>query len=131
MNCIHCDAATRVLETRKAFEGYVTRRERECGGLTPGTPRHRFSTYEVDESLSGTVVRIATRNKRIEQLVQRAKRARRNLVIAQSLRAGEKHAVLAERHHLAPNMISTIARQHGIPSLRARSNRSSHAAAQE
>lgn len=112
MKCRECGRETRVLATRSEGEGYLLRRTRVCSG------EHRFTTYEIDDSLDETVIRHAMRPGRIGGLVAAAARHERDADIARRAAAGEKHAAIAVDYGLSHNMISTIARRAGVHSRR-------------
>ena len=95
----------RVLATRAEAEGFLLRRTRECDH------GHRYATLEVDDSLTGTVLRFATRRARIQALQARVARWHRNQRVLQMDAAGEKHAVIARETGLSDNMVTHIVRK--------------------
>jgi len=67
MTCPHCDAATRVVETRSADGGASLRRRRECSSCG-----QRFTTYERPESLALRVRKRGGTRERFDRLKLRA-----------------------------------------------------------
>lgn len=108
MRCTRCGADTVVKYTKAAGEGFVVERRRWCFN------GHRFSTFEVDDSMAETLRKFALRPGRIGGLVARAARWSRDASIAARAQAGEKHASIASDFGLSDNMVSTIARRFGL-----------------
>lgn len=109
MRCRECGLATRVLATRENTEGFVLKRTRTC------TNGHKFNTYEIDDTLEGSVQKYASSPARIATLHKTIQLWWRNKRIVERLQMGEKHAVVALEYGLSPNMVSTIARRAGLP----------------
>lgn len=109
MMCVTCGRITKVLEARLQDNHIITRRTRQC------EVGHKFKTYEVDDALWGTLEKyiLGPHLKAVQK--QQALTLRNEKVIAM-LKAGEKHAVVANEFKLSENMVSTIARRNGIPS---------------
>lgn len=91
-------------ETREMAEGFVLRRTRSCPCGA------RFSTYEVDESLKGTVVKLASRRDRIAVRERKIAVYWRNVQIVRRA-ARERVSDIAAAFSLSPNMVSTILRK--------------------
>lgn len=104
MRCRVCGADLRTLETRAAAGGFVVKRLRECPN------GHRYSTYEVDDSLEKTVIKFAERRDRVTKIEARVRRYHRNAAIIDKA-LQEKHSVVAEEFGLSDNMVSTIVRR--------------------
>lgn len=109
MRCKHCGAPTRVLDTRTDADGYVLVRRRRC----ERNPHHVFRTYEVDDGLRGSVVRLATNERRAQAADRRAALVQRNEAIMAELRAGAQVKDVAARFALSESMVSTIAYRAG------------------
>lgn len=91
----------------------MMRRRRECQFCG-----HRFSTYEVDDGLLKTIKKHWAPHQ--AAIAKRVALTRRNEKIIARLKAGDKHAVIAEEFGLSDNMVSTIASRNGISSQRSR-----------
>ncbi len=95
----------RVVETREEAYGLIVKRVRTC-------PRdHRYSTYEIDDSLRKTLIKFAERRERIEHIVDRIERYRRDERVFRRASAGEKHVIIALDEGIAPNTVSDIVRK--------------------
>lgn len=106
MRCRVCGDPLRVVETREEAYGLIVRRVRLC-------PRgHRYSTYEVDDSLQKTIIKFAERRDRIEHMMDRIERYRRNERIVRRAASGEKHELIAVNESIAPNTVSHVVRNH-------------------
>lgn len=104
MRCRTCGGALRTVETRAAANGFIAKRLREC-------PRkHRYWTYEVDDSLLKTVIKFAERPGRIDQIEARVARYYRDQQIIERAKT-EKHSVIAAEFGLSDNMVSTIVKR--------------------
>jgi len=108
MNCPMCGAKTAVLETRKELSALVMRRRRGCGQCG-----NKFFTHEIDDGLVETLKKYLVPH--VKAIKKRQKLYARNEQILNMMRAGEKHFVIARTFKLSENMISTIARNAGIP----------------
>jgi transcriptional regulator NrdR family protein len=103
-----CGAKTAVLETRKELSALVMRRRRGCGQCG-----NKFFTHEIDDGLVETLKKYLVPH--VKAIKKRQKLYARNEQILNMMRAGEKHFVIARTFKLSENMISTIARNAGIP----------------
>lgn len=112
MKCTTCGHdQTVVLETRKLSGGQVVRRRHGCGNCG-----NAFNTYEVDDRIWNTVKKYALNEARTRGFERRQALFHRNEQILELLKRGEKHSVVASMFGLSDNMISTIARNAGVPS---------------
>lgn len=107
MKCRHCGSSTTVKETRDRSEGYIKVRRRVCPF------GHLFYTYEVDDSMAASLLKLAASVERIGGFVARAMRFHRNLSIMKRVEKGEKHSSIALDFDLSHNMVSHIAREAG------------------
>lgn len=89
----------------------MLRRRRECLYC-----KHRFSTYEIDDGCIKLVKKYTVAHGKA--VAKTVARTRRNEKIIEQLKQGFKHSAIAAEFGLSDNMISTIARQHGLPSFR-------------
>jgi len=108
MNCHMCGCKTTVLETRTEMSALVMRRRRGCGQC-----EYKFFTHEIDDGLVETLKKYL--GPHVKAIKKRQKLYARNEQILNMMRAGEKHFVIARAFKLSENMISTIARNAGIP----------------
>jgi transcriptional regulator NrdR family protein len=92
-------------------DGHVIRRRHGCGNCGAS-----FSTYEVDDRIWKTVKKYAVNEARTRGFTRRQQIHHRNQQILELLKRGEKHSVVASQFGLSDNMISTIARNAGVPS---------------
>jgi hypothetical protein len=100
-----------VLDTRDMYSDVVNKRRRAC--LSCG---HKFNTYELGDALWGTIRKYIPAHQHAVEKVRI--RTQRNAQIKERLLTGEKHLTIAIDFNLSPNMVSTIARQMGVPSKR-------------
>lgn len=112
MRCPRCGASTRTLETRSLADGLINKRRRECFNT------HRFWTFEVDDSLEGTILKYATRRNRLAGKAKDHERARRDQRIVRMINAGQKYDLIAEQFGLAITTICYVARKAGLPPKR-------------
>ena len=113
MKCPKCGRPTSVVETREAFKGTASRRSRVCEACN-----NKFSTYEVDDGMMRTLRKYMEAH--ADAVLKRRSLTRRNERIVEMLEAGQKHLVVALEFELAPNSVSTIARNAGIPAYKNR-----------
>ena len=112
MKCPKCNGLTTVSETRELYSDVVNRRRRKCNVCD-----HKYNTYEIGDAIWKTIQKyIPAHAHGVEK--QRIRR-QRNEAIRQRLLTGEKHASIAMDFGLSDNMISTLAKQMGVPSRRA------------
>jgi transcriptional regulator NrdR family protein len=107
MRCTTCGAATRVIETRDVESRFVIRRRRECFN------DHLFNSFEVDESLQGVVITMATRRNRIQAIERRIARWYRDQDIVRRARAGEKVLAIAVDLGMPESTVAHIIRKFG------------------
>lgn len=106
MRCRVCGDPMRVVETREEAYGLMVRRVRLC------KRGHRYSTYEVDDSLRKTIIKFAERRERIEKMMDRIELYRRNERIVRRVNAGEKYKVIAHDEGIAENSVCDVIRKH-------------------
>lgn len=112
MKCPKCGGDTCVLETRMFDnDGVVFRRRRQCERCA-----NRFNTFEVYENLKGSIAKQFTAH--IGGVKKRRRLTLRNEKIVERLKQGEKVVVIAHDFGLSESMVSTIARNNGLPPLR-------------
>jgi hypothetical protein len=79
---------------------------------------NKFSTYEVDDGMLRTLIKYMESH--ADAVLKRRVLTRRNEKIIEMLEDGQKHLVVALEFGLAPNSVSTIARNAGIPAYQIR-----------
>jgi len=112
MKCPKCDSLTTVLESRGVYSETVNRRRRLCTKCG-----YKYNTYEIGDGLWRTMQKFIPAH--ADAIERQRIRRQRNEMIRQRLLTGEKHVTIAMDFKLSENMISTIAKQMGVPSRRA------------
>lgn len=113
MRCTKCGSdLSRVVATRTEDDRALIVRRRECFN------GHRFNTYEVHESVAGTI-RDHVSPKRGAKLEQQAARWARDRAIARAVVRGAMVKDVAQQYGLAANTVSWILRRHA-PDFNAR-----------
>lgn len=110
MRCTTCGADTAVATTAQIADGFIVHRRRVC----TMNPDHRFSSFEIDDTLEDTILKYASSPARMITFKKRIALAERNTVIVSMLRAGEKCEVIALQFNLSLSMVATIARANGF-----------------
>ena len=106
MKCAHCNAQTRVLDTRERAEFEVVRRHLCTNGHTFRTVQLLHTVVHDQRTWLGTA--IARANRGVAQ--RRARYAMRSAVAA-LLRRGEKHVVIASELGCHERFVRTVARE--------------------
>jgi uncharacterized protein YbcI len=104
MRCVMCGALTQVIETREVGTKFIIRRRRLCRN------GHRFNSFEIDESLEGMIVKMATRRNRIEAIEKRIARWHRDQDIMRRARAGEKVLSIAVDLGMPESTVASVVR---------------------
>ncbi len=112
MRCVMCGALTQVIETREVGTKFIIRRRRLCRN------GHRFNSFEIDESLEGMIVKMATRRNRIEAIEKRIARWHCDHGIARRARAGEKVLAIAVDLGMPESTVAHIIRKHEMSERR-------------
>lgn len=113
MKCQHCGhAETAVLETRSTLGASVIRRTRGCGQCGG-----RFSTYEIDGGIWGTVKKWAL-GSHLPALEKRHARAQRDQQIVAMINSGRPLKEIAAHFNLAESTVIYAARKAGVQGRR-------------
>lgn len=113
MKCQHCGHPdTSVLATRALLDGAVLTRRRSCDRCG-----QKFSTYEIDDGIWGTVKRWAL-DDHLPALEKKHALRQRNEQIVALLYAGTPHKKISERFGISTSTICYVAKKAGLPGRR-------------